>query len=124
MGFSRQEYWSGLPVTISADLPKPGIEPTSPAWQVDSLPLSHLGSHPFYFITGNASRLTLKTGTSRDNSRLLQQDSKGHSELPPTKLKSEGFGVRRASVKPALGLAGGYGFREILFSPGVKLDVG
>ena len=30
------------------DLPNPRIEPTSPAWQVDSLPLSHLGS-PIYF---------------------------------------------------------------------------
>ena len=57
-------------------------------WAGDSLPLSHLGSCPFYLITGNASRLTLKMGPSRDNSRLLQQDSEGHSELSPIKLKS------------------------------------
>jgi len=44
MGFLRQEYWSGLPFPSSEDLPDPGIEPVSPAWQVDSLPLSHLGS--------------------------------------------------------------------------------
>ena len=31
MGFSRQEYWSGLPFPSSDDLPEPGIEPTSPA---------------------------------------------------------------------------------------------
>ena len=30
-GFSRQEYWSGLPYPLSGDLPKPGIEPGSPA---------------------------------------------------------------------------------------------
>ena len=30
MGFSRQEYWSGLPFATSRDLPDPGIEPTSP----------------------------------------------------------------------------------------------
>ena len=46
MGFLRQEYWSGLPFPPPGDLPHPGMEPASPAWQVDSLPLSHLGS-PF-----------------------------------------------------------------------------
>ena len=38
MGFSRQEYWSGLPFPSPGDLPNPGIEPGSPALQVDSLP--------------------------------------------------------------------------------------
>ena len=43
--FSRQEYWSGLPFPLLGDLPKPGIEPMCLwHWQVDSLPLSHLGS--------------------------------------------------------------------------------
>ena len=44
MGFSRQEYWSGLPCAPSEYLPDPGIKPTSPAapaLQVDSLSLSH-----------------------------------------------------------------------------------
>ena len=31
MGFSRQEYWSGLPFPAPGDLPNPGIEPGSPA---------------------------------------------------------------------------------------------
>ena len=31
MGFSRQEYWSGLPFYSPGDLPDPGIEPGSPA---------------------------------------------------------------------------------------------
>ena len=31
MGFSRQEYWSGLPFLSPEDLPDPGIEPESPA---------------------------------------------------------------------------------------------
>ena len=44
MGFSRQEYWSGLPLPSPGDLPDPGIETTSPDWQADSLPLSYLGS--------------------------------------------------------------------------------
>ena len=38
MGFSRQEYLSGLPCPSPGDLPDPGIEPGSPALQVDSLP--------------------------------------------------------------------------------------
>ena len=37
MGFSRQEYWSGLPFPSPGDLPEPGIEPGSPALQADAL---------------------------------------------------------------------------------------
>ena len=38
MGFSRQEYCSGLPVPSPGNLPDPGVEPRSPAFQADSLP--------------------------------------------------------------------------------------
>ena len=38
MGFSRQEYWSGLPCPLPGDLPDPGIEPMSPVLQADSSP--------------------------------------------------------------------------------------
>ena len=37
-GFSRQEYWGGLPFPSPWDLPDPGIESGSPALQPDSLP--------------------------------------------------------------------------------------
>ena len=37
MGFSRQEYWSGLPFPSPGDLPNPGIKPWSPALQADTL---------------------------------------------------------------------------------------
>ena len=37
IGFSRQEYWSGLPFPSPGDLPDPGIEPGSSALQADSL---------------------------------------------------------------------------------------
>ena len=37
MGFSRQEYWSGLPLPSPGDLPDPGIEPWSPTLQADAL---------------------------------------------------------------------------------------
>ena len=36
MGFSRQEYWSGLPCPPSQDLPDPGIKVGSPALQADT----------------------------------------------------------------------------------------
>ena len=38
MGFSRQEYWSGLPFPSPGDLPNPGIEPGSPTLYADALP--------------------------------------------------------------------------------------
>ena len=47
LGFSRQEYGSGLAFPSPGDLPVPGIKllsPASPALQADSLPLSHGGS--------------------------------------------------------------------------------
>ena len=37
MGFSRQEYWTGLPFPSPGDLPDPGIEPGSPAFQAGAL---------------------------------------------------------------------------------------
>ena len=50
VGFSREEYWSGLPFPSPGDLPHPGMEPTSPVvlhWPAGSLPLSHMGSPLF-----------------------------------------------------------------------------
>ena len=38
MGFSRQEYWNGLPFHSPGDLPDPGMDPGSPALQAVSLP--------------------------------------------------------------------------------------
>ena len=50
-GFSRQEYWSGLPCPSPGDLPNPGIEPRSPILQADSLPSEPLGKP--IFLLGN-----------------------------------------------------------------------
>ena len=49
MGFSRQEYWSGLPSPSPGDLPDPRIESGSPALQADSLP-TELWGQPWYII--------------------------------------------------------------------------
>ena len=46
MGFSRPEYWSGLPSPSPADVPDPGIKPGSPALQADSLSSELLGRSP------------------------------------------------------------------------------
>ena len=60
MGFSRQEYWRGLPCPPPGDLPKPGIKlvsPMSPALQTDSLPAEPLQKplplskiYPYIFV--------------------------------------------------------------------------
>ena len=54
MGFSRQEYWSGLPFPSPGNPPKPGIEPRSTALQADSLlsepPAVSLSKNNFYLI--------------------------------------------------------------------------
>ena len=62
MGFSRQEYWSGLPFPSPGDLPNPGIKWGSPALQADSLPgrffsqLSYKGSPVWYELIKTARR--------------------------------------------------------------------
>ena len=48
MGFSRQEYWSGLPFPSPGDLPDTGIEPRSLALQADALPSEPPGKSPFF----------------------------------------------------------------------------
>ena len=49
MGFSRQEYWNGLPFPSPGDLPDPGIEPGSPALQADDL-LTEVWGKPYIDI--------------------------------------------------------------------------
>ena len=64
MGFSRQEYWSGLPFPSPGDLPDPGIKPgspVSPALQADSLPSEAPGKHSGFI--GNGQKLE-KNSTS------------------------------------------------------------
>ena len=47
MGFSRLEYWNGLPFPFPGDLPAPGIEPSSPELQANSL-TTELQGEPMY----------------------------------------------------------------------------
>ena len=56
MEFSRQEYWSGLPIPFPGHLPGPGIKPEFPSLLVYPLPLSHQGS-PVYIYTHTHTRV-------------------------------------------------------------------
>ena len=64
VGFSRQEYWSGLPFPSPGDLPDPGIEPRSPALEADTLTSEPPGKP--------SSQITLaQYGSPRDSNTLL-----------------------------------------------------
>ena len=63
MEFSRQEYWSGLPLPSPGDLPNPGIELGSPTLQADSLP-TELQIVAVTIL--NAGSLQLKTDGNSD----------------------------------------------------------
>ena len=60
MGFSRQEYWSGLPFLSPGDLPDPGIELGSPALQADDLPTELWGKPKSWLV-----RSGIRTHASR-----------------------------------------------------------
>ena len=79
MGFSRQEYWNGLPFPSPGDLPDLGTEPTSPALQADSLP-SELLEGPVHSIT----IWLFKSNLSSSLIKLEFQDSFEHLEAPWT----------------------------------------
>ena len=57
MGFSQQEYWSGLPFPLPGELPNPGIEPALPALQADSFPTDPPGklTRPLQLLKNNSS---------------------------------------------------------------------
>ena len=61
MGFSGQEYWSGLPFPSPGDLPNLGIESGSPAWQANSLPTELLGKPTSYHTADKSSSITRVT---------------------------------------------------------------
>ena len=61
MGFSRQEYWSGLPFPSPGDPPNPGIEPGSPALEADALtsePPGKAGRDVAYLKVWRKARVT------------------------------------------------------------------
>ena len=79
--FFRQKYWRGLSFPSPGDLPNPGIEPLSPALQVDSLLPEPLGKQLYY---------------KHDDSKncYKHEDSKNKIEL----LSSEHWLIGRAKI--------------------------
>ena len=71
VGFSRQEYWSGLPFPPPVDLPNPGIEPGSPALQTDALPSEPPGN-------GRTEIKSEATGGTADPTVQYRRYSRSH----------------------------------------------
>ena len=83
MGFSRQEYWSGLPFPSPGDIPNSGIEPWSPALQADAL-ISELREKGNAKECSNYHTIALISHASKVIVKILQarlQQSVNH-ELP------------------------------------------
>ena len=89
MGFSRQEYWSGLPCPPPEDLPDPGIEPRSPALQADSLP----SEPPVVIRDGWGFPLHLGSGCVVHQNSMLSSNHTRTKSWPWPLLTS--FGVPR-----------------------------
>ena len=86
MGFYCQEYWSGLPLPSLGDLPNPGIKPTTPPLQADSLPSEPPGKRKFLILRANCK------GTRR--AEMVNRDAEiPHQELLPP-VGSEGWRER------------------------------
>ena len=72
MGFSRQEYWSGLPCPSTGDLPNPGIKHRSLSLKADSLPFELLGK-PMRNYARKSSHEVLSGGSVRRKHRKFSQ---------------------------------------------------
>ena len=71
MGFSRQEYGSGLPFPSPGDLPNPAIEPRSPALQADALNSEPPGKPIITYQRGGEGHAPLLVS-------LVMDESMGH----------------------------------------------
>ena len=78
MGFSRQEYWSGLPFPSPGDLPDPGTEPWSPALRADTLTSEPQGNQ------GRATHISVHYHLHWENSHDITDF---HSQFYHTKLE-------------------------------------
>ena len=70
MGFSRQEYWSGLPFPSPGDLPHPGIKPRSPALQAATLPSEPPGK-PSTVKVGNHPHTKLAVRLKDESTKII-----------------------------------------------------
>ena len=80
-GFSRWEYWSGLPFPSPGDLPDPGIEPGSPALQADSLPTEPPGKPFLYCVSYLTSKNIISDGKDKMGKGLDKLPSQRRSTI-------------------------------------------
>ena len=105
IGFPRQEYWSGLPFPPPRDLPNQRSNLSLLHWQVDSLPLSHLGS-PSLIIR----EISIKTTMSSSHQSEWQPPKKSTSRASLVKnLPANTGDTRNAGSIPGLGRSPGGG---------------
>ena len=84
-GFSRQEYWSGLPGSPPGDLPNPGIEPRSPTLQADSLSTELFGKPILRGVRGKCPSLAVTSTVVEVGSYLTYSHSphgRSHGLIP------------------------------------------
>ena len=84
MGFSRQEYWSGVPLPSPGDLPDPGTEPRSPTLQADTLPSEPPGNSKdkgkakkrFYYCSRDTEEKLLRLQVQMSNYGKMKDGQK------------------------------------------------
>ena len=102
MGFSRQEYWSGLPFPSPGDLPDTGIEPWSPAFQADALTseppgkpiMRNAGLHEAQAGIKSAGRNINSLRYADDTTLTAESEEEQKSLLMKVKEKSEKVGLK------------------------------
>ena len=109
MGFSRQEYWSGLPFPSLGDLPDPGIEPRSPAWQADTLTSEPPGKTRKEKVTrysAKISRPQARLGTVSCQLQICLCEGPVGLELPSQHVRAAFQAFHMAGASHALHSAG------------------
>ena len=95
MGFSRQEYWTGLPFSSPGDLPDPGIKPRSPTLQANSLPFE---------LPGNPNRgLDIEKEIEKDRDDSDRGRDREMSFCPANGAVNAVYGVSPANILGHLG---------------------
>ena len=74
MEFSRQEYWSGMPFPSPEDLPNLGIEPMSPALQVDSSPSKPSGKNLTSHLQSSSNEILFLIAHAHQFDRVLWRE--------------------------------------------------
>ena len=96
--FSRQEYWSGLPFSTPGDIPNPESLLCLLYWQVDSLPLCHLGN-PIIYACSLSKRKVLMLSKRQQTTRTWT-----HSVMLPVKLSCSTCALSNHSdPRPSMG---------------------